>query len=233
MKTSHTLAALVLATAALAATAGPADTAAALRGEVLEAKEAGEYSYLRLKTAEGEVWAAVMKAPVKVGNVVTVGDPMTMSNFESKALKKTFDKIVFGSLVNVGAAGTMGTAAQPALPAGMAAAVPALKVAKASGANARTVADVHAAKAKLKDAPVTVRGRVVKVNAGIRGMNWLHLQDGSGSAANGSDDLIVVTPEMANVGDTVTIKGTVRTDVKVGPGYEYAVLVDGATVAAK
>jgi hypothetical protein len=167
---------------------------------------------------------------VKLGSVVTVGDPMTMSNFESKALKKTFDRIVFGTLVNVGAAGT---APQPSLPAGMAAAAPALKVAKASGANARTVADVHAGKAKLKDGTVTVRGRVVKVNAGIRGMNWLHLQDGSGSAANGSDDLIVVTSEMANVGDTVTIKGTVRTDVKVGPGYEYAVLVDGATVALK
>lgn len=230
MKTTHTLAALVLATAAFAAAAGPADSSAPLRGEVLEAKEVDAYTYLRLKTAEGEVWAAVMKAPVKTGSVVTVGDPMTMSNFESKALKKTFDKIVFGTLVNVGAAGT---AMQPALPGAVAAAAPALKVAKASGANARTVADVHAGKAKLKDGTVTVRGRVVKVNAGIRGMNWLHLQDGSGSAANGSDDLIVVTQEMANVGDTVTIKGTVRTDVKVGPGYEYAVLVDGATVAAK
>ena len=230
MKIHTTLAAFVLAAAAFAAAAGPADSSAPLRGEVLEAKEAGEYAYLRLKTAEGEVWAAVMKAPVKVGNVVTVGDPMMMSNFESKALKKTFDKIIFGTLVNVGAAGT---AAQPAMPSVMAAAGPAVKVAKASGADARTVADVHAGKAKLKDGTVTVRGRVVKVNAGIRGMNWLHLQDGSGSATNGSDDLIVVTPQMANVGDTVTIKGTVRTDVKVGPGYEYAVLVDGATVALK
>jgi hypothetical protein len=225
MKTHTTLAALVLAAAAFAAAAGPADASAPLRGEVLEAKEVDAYTYMRLKTAEGEVWAAVMKAPVKTGSVVTVGDPMTMSNFESKALKKTFDRIVFGTLVNVGAAGT---AAPPALAAG-----PGPKVAKASGANARTVADVHASKAKLKDGTVTVRGRVVKVNAGIRGMNWLHLQDGSGSAANGSDDLIVVTQEMANVGDTVTIKGTVRTDVKVGPGYEYAVLVDGATLAAK
>ncbi|EHR73595.1 hypothetical protein BurJ1DRAFT_4809 [Burkholderiales bacterium JOSHI_001] len=230
MKIHTTLAALVLAAAATAAAAGPADASAPLRGEVLEAKEVDAYTYLRLKTAEGETWAAVMKAPVKVGNVVTVGDPMTMANFESKALKKTFDKIVFGTLVNVG---TAGTAPQPALPSAVAPAAPAVKVAKASGADARTVADVHAGKAKLKDGTVTVRGRVVKVNAGIRGMNWLHLQDGTGAAANGSDDLIVVTPQMANVGDTVTIKGTVRTDVKVGPGYEYAVLVDGATVALK
>jgi tRNA U54 and U55 pseudouridine synthase Pus10 len=91
---------------------------------------------------------------------------------------------------------------------------------------------VHGAKAKLKDQPVTVRGRVVKVNSGIRGMNWLHLNDGTGKAADGSDDLIVVTRETANVGDTVTIKGTVRTDVKVGPGYEYAVLVNDASLVA-
>ena len=223
MKTHRLLASLVLAVSALVATGAHAD--APLRGEVLEAREVDAYTYLRLKTAEGETWAAVMKAPVAVGSVVTVGDPMVMSNFESKGMQRRFDRIVFGTLV--------GAAPGAALPMPQVATGPTVKVAKASGKDARTVAEVHGSRAKLKDKAVTVRGRVVKVNTGIRGMNWLHLNDGTGAAADGSDDLIVVTREMANVGDTVTIKGTVRTDVKVGPGYEYAVLVNDATVAAK
>jgi hypothetical protein len=71
---------------------------------------------------------------------------------------------------------------------------------------------------------------VVKVNAGILGKNWLHLQDGSGSAADGTNDVLVTTQDAAAVGDVVTARGTVRTDVNLGMGYAYAVVIDEATV---
>lgn len=71
---------------------------------------------------------------------------------------------------------------------------------------------------------------MAKVNNGIMGKNWLHLQDGSGSAAGGTNDILVTTKDSAVVGDVVIIKGTVRTDVKLGAGYEYAVLIEDATV---
>ena len=32
------------------------------------------------------------------------------------------------------------------------------------------------------------------------------------------------------MGDVVLVKGTVRTDVKVGPGYDYAVLIENASL---
>ena len=32
------------------------------------------------------------------------------------------------------------------------------------------------------------------------------------------------------VGDVITIQGTVRTDVQLGAGYDYAVLVENATL---
>ena len=41
----------------------------------------------------------------------------------------------------------------------------------------------------------------------------------------------MITSDKAAVGDVVTVKGTVRTNVVVGPGYEYDVLVDSATVS--
>jgi hypothetical protein len=40
---------------------------AALAGEVLEVKDVESYTYLRIKTKDGETWAAVGKAPVKKG----------------------------------------------------------------------------------------------------------------------------------------------------------------------
>jgi hypothetical protein len=85
-------------------------------------------------------------------------------------------------------------------------------------------------KAALKDKAVLVRGQVVKINVGILGKNWLHLQDGSGSTAEGTNDILVTTKDEAAVGDIVTARGTVRTDVNLGSGYVYAVLIDDAAV---
>ena len=71
-----------------------------------------------------------------------------------------------------------------------------------------------------------MQARVVKINANIRGVNWIHLRDGSGSAADGTNDLIVTTTDELKVGDTVTMKGIVRTDKDLGAGYKYKVLVE-------
>jgi hypothetical protein len=110
------------------------------------------------------------------------------------------------------------------------AAAAAAPVPKATGADARTVAEVVLGKAGLKDKAVVIRARVVKVNNGIMGKNWLHLQDGTGQAKDGSHDILVTSRDTAAVGDIVTARGTVRTDVTVGPGYAYAVLVEDASV---
>lgn len=219
----------------------------AISGEVLESRDVDAYTYLRLKTAQGEVWAAVMKAPVKKGAQVTVGNASVMNGFASRTLNKTFDHIVFGSLVDPKAAPAAAAKADPkatttaAAPAGAGALPPghpkseivAMKtepVPKATGADARTVAEVWKGKSSLKDKPVTVRARVVKVNNGIMGKNWVHVRDGSGSAADGSDDILVTTKDAASLGDVVLVKGTVRTDVKLGGGYDFAVLIEDAAV---
>jgi hypothetical protein len=201
-----------------------------LKGEVLETQNVEGYTYLRLKTAQGEAWAAVPTTPVKKGAQVTIGNPVVMQNFESKTLKKTFDKIVFGQVVEPGAPLATPLGAAPPVPAAAPAAGPAIKVAKATGADAKTVAEVVTGKATLAGKTVLVRGQVVKVNSGILGKTWLHLQDGSGSAVNGTNDILVTTKDGVAVGDVVQAKGTVRTDVTVGPGYAYAVLIEDAVV---
>lgn len=203
-----------------------ASAASAITGEVLEVKDVDSYTYLRLKTKDGETWAAVSTAAVKVGSKVTITNPMVMQNFESKTLKKTFPSIVFGTLGGTGK-DTM------AAHAGMNKPAPdttPIKVAKASGANARTVAEVATKSAELKDKPVVVSGKVVKYNPSIMGKNWIHLRDGSGDAAKETNDILVTTAAKANVGDVVTVSGIVRTNKDFGSGYTYKVLIEDATL---
>jgi hypothetical protein len=214
-----------------AGAAPPAPTQGApLVGTVLEVKDVDQYTYLRLRTKEGEVWAAVPTAPVKVGADVTIASPQTMSGFHSKSLNRTFDRIVFGTLGSRdGQAASPDIAAMHAA-AGKAQAVPAVKVEKAKGPNAQTVAGIMTGASSLKDKPVTVRGQVVKFTADVMGKNWLHLRDGTGSGADGSNDVLVVTGNTANVGDVVLVSGMVRTDRDLGSGYTYKVLVEDAKV---
>jgi hypothetical protein len=62
------------------------------------------------------------------------------------------------------------------------------------------------------------------------GKNWLHLRDGSGAAGAGTNDILVTSKDVAAVGDVVLVKGVIRTDVKLGAGYDYDVLIENATL---
>jgi hypothetical protein len=225
--------------------------AASLKGKVVERLDAPPYSYLRLQTAQGEAWAAVPKTEIANGQEVTVSGAMPMTGFESKTLKRKFDTVYFGTIGGDAAQGqAQAPAAAPAAMGGeamggqmggpnmaaqhaAAAAGPTevadVKVAKASGADARTVAEIHAQRTALKEKPVTLRGKVVKFNEGIMGRNWIHLRDGTGTAGK-DNDITVTTGDRASIGDVVLVKGTVRIDKDFGSGYAYPVIVEDAKV---
>lgn len=190
-----------------------------VKGEVLEVIDVESYTYLRLKTKDGETWAAVGREQVSKGSEVTIENAMVMNDFESKSLKKTFKTIVFGTLGGAGIA----AAARPVD-------IGDVHVARASGAHAHTVAEIVSGAAELKGKPVLVRGKIVKYNAGIMGRNWIHLRDGSGKDADNSNDILVTTHAQARAGDIVTVKGTVRNDKDFGAGYSYKVLIEEATL---
>ncbi|MDR2239962.1 MAG: hypothetical protein LBE33_05910 [Zoogloeaceae bacterium] len=127
-----------------------------------------------------------------------------------------------------------GPAASRDLPAGHPSVNPAaeigdVRVSKASGPNAKTVEEIIAQRAQLKDKPVVVRGKVVKFLSGIMNKNWLHLRDGTGDEAKGTNDILITTSGEAKPGEVVIVNGTVRTDKDFGSGYAYDVMVeDGA-----
>ena len=81
----------------------PSDTApaaeAAVSGTVLETMDASDYTYVRVKTAKGEIWAAAGKFKVAVGDKVSVPLNMQMDNFHSNSLNRTFPVIYFAARI--------------------------------------------------------------------------------------------------------------------------------------
>jgi len=235
MKLFLVVLAVLWASAGLAAEKPAAPLRASLSGKVLEVQHAGSFTYLRVKTKDGETWAATTRAPIDKGAEVRLVNTIVMTDFESKSLKRKFDKIVFGELAGTGADASRRRSEVAAAHAGVATA-PALgdvKVPKASGPDARTIAEIVTGRAALKDKTVLVRGKVVKYNPGILGRNWIHLRDGSGSASDKTYDVLVTSKNEVKIGDIVLVKGVVRTDKDFGAGYSYPVMIEATEVASK
>jgi len=206
-----------------------------LTGKVLEVQHTKSATYLRLQTPKGEIWAATQGPDVKKGMDVTLEETMIMTDFQSTALNRKFEKIVFGRLQGTGTNAPHARTDLAAVHAGIGTApeVADVKVAKASGPIARTVAEIVNGKATLKDQTVLVRGKVVKYNPGILGKNWIHLRDGSGWAAERTNDVLVTSKSATKIGDVVLVKGVVRTDQDFGAGYSYPVMIEAIELAVK
>jgi hypothetical protein len=93
-----------------------------------------------------------------------------------------------------------------------------------------TIAAVWKDRAARAGTTITVRGKIVKYNGGILGVNWMHLQDGSGSAADGSNDLTITSETEAHVGDEITATGTLVINRDIGSGYQYGAIIERARV---
>ncbi len=205
-----------------------------LSGTVVQTMNGGGYSYINIQKKDGEkVWLAVQEAKVALGDYVSFIDGMVMKNFESKALKRTFDSIIFSSgivpIKNDVSPAPSGQKEKKGS-GGAAAEKEKISVAKAEGPNAYTVEEIYKKSAKLDKKTVVVRGKVVKSATGIMKKTWLHLQDGTGSAGKKNNDLVCTTRGTAEVGDTVTVTGTLAKDRDFGSGYKYGVIVEDGVI---
>jgi hypothetical protein len=206
-----------------------ADGAQTAEGTVLETMDAGKYTYVRVKTATSEIWAASSPFKVAVGDQVIVPLDSPMEKFHSPSLNRDFALIYFAPAIRH--AGEAAPAAGPHSPTTAQAGPVTEAIPAAPGG--KTIADVWANRKTLAGKSVTVRGKIVKFNGGILGTNWMHIQDGSGSAKDGTNDLTVTSDGGAGIGDVVTATGTIAIDKDFGAGYAYAVILEKATVVVK
>jgi hypothetical protein len=105
-----------------------------------------------------------------------------------------------------------------------------VKIAKASGDNGYTVAELYAKGKEIDKQKVRVHAKVVKVSTHIMGKNWIHLQDGTGAANDGTHDLVATSQQEPKVGEIVTVEGVLYADKDFGAGYRYDVIIEEATV---
>lgn len=91
----------------------------------------------------------------------------------------------------------------------------------------KTIETLYKEKTELKGQQVQLQGKVVKVNEQIMGKNFIHIQDGTGN--NETGDLTITSQELPQMGDEVTVTGTVVLDLDLGSGYMYPLIVEKAT----
>ena len=226
---------------------------AAGRGKVGEKMDVSSYTYVRLDDGSGnETWAAIPKTQLEIGEQITLTGGTVMRNFNSKALNRTFDSIIFATGV-IRAAGDKNAQRQAATMAGSdvtrsgiaahdltsqsrggssraTAPFTNLKVEKSTAQNGYTVGELFAKAASLNGQKVTVKGQVVKVNPNIMGKNWIHIQDGTGDPAKSTHDLVVTSAGIAEKGAIVSVEGILAADKDFGSGYRYDVIVEDAVL---
>jgi len=212
---------------------------AGVTGSVVETMNSAGYTYVKVDDGQKKIWAAAPEFSVTVGDNVIVPDGMPMNNYHSKSLNRDFEVVYFvDSILNPNT--DFAPAADAVLPGGhpstqvaaaASAAIDLSGITKATGG--KTVAEVNAGKAELSGQEVFLRGKVVKYNAQIMGKNWLHIQDGSGDASDGSNDITVTTATEAKLGDTVLLTGKVSLDKDFGSGYKYALIIEDAKVTVE
>jgi len=105
-----------------------------------------------------------------------------------------------------------------------------IKVSKAVGEDAYTIEEIYSKKEELSQKTITVRAVVVKFMPQIMEKNWIHIQDGTGSAEKGNNDIAVSTLETAKIGDEVIIKGTLGIDKDFGMSCAFGMLIEEASI---
>ncbi len=201
-------------------------------GKVAETMNAGGYTYVKLEGASGDVWAAAPETVVKVGDSVAYTGGISMPEFRSNTLDRTFALVYLVSAFTINgaaAAKTPSALGAKTNPGPSAADVDLTGIAKAEGG--MTVAEVFAGQDGLAGKEVTLRGKVVKYNGGIMGSNWIHLRDGSG--AEGTNDLTITTNATSQVGATIVVKGKVTLNKDFGAGYKYAIIIENASITVE
>jgi len=75
--------------------AKPQAAAGPITGKVVETAEAGGYTYICLENNGEKTWVATQPMQVEIGSQLSLKPGAVMSNFASRSLNRTFEKIIF------------------------------------------------------------------------------------------------------------------------------------------
>ena len=193
--------------------------------EVIDVENGGDYLYLNVNEGDKSYWMAIPSRTVTKGETYYYNGGMLMKDFESKHLKKSFDKIIFAEGIRsiekeidisdqktseVYKKGSNDIVEDD------------LNIDKPEGGVSleELIKDKNMYATKL----VKVRGKVIKINNGILDKNWIHISDGT--SFDNKKSLTVTSQEMVKVGDTVSFEANLTLNKDFGYGYIYDILLE-------
>ena len=189
-------------------------------GVIKDVIHGGGYTYLEIEDAKKSYWIAVEGVEIPKGLEVRFEEEMRAKNFQSKALNRTYDELMFASNLqhrtNVSEKGNL------ALITDVVERSPYQKE------GSMNVKEVLQKRPTLNGKTIAIRGKVVKASQNIMGRNWVHIQDGTGEGSE-VGRIVFTSKELPKVGDIVTASGVVAIDKDFGSGYIYKIIVENAT----
>ncbi|MBK8548039.1 MAG: hypothetical protein IPL63_11900 [Saprospiraceae bacterium] len=148
------------------------------------------------------------------------------TNFESKEFNRTFDTIFLVSHIidaNEHPGGNLPQSGGTVSPSVMTETTTSMPVAK----DAVSLKNLFADPKKYDGKIITVSGEITKVNNGIMGRNWVHMNDGSKNKGK-NIDLTITTQMNIPVGAKVALSGKIVLNKDFGAGYRYDVIMEEA-----
>ena len=222
----RTLKILLIAVMAIATGCSNPSGDGAVTVKVKAVEQVANYTYLLVKGKGPEYWIAVSSTEIEVGESITYEGGMLMENFHSKELDRTFEKVLFLD-------GLEGN--QPSPMGGMGGTTQGsdintdrLETKIEAVAGTVSIAELYANPAAYEGKSIRVKGEVAKFNPNIMERNWIHLQDGTDF--EGKYDLTITSQEGFVVGQVLTLEGILALNRDFGYGYNYAILLEKATV---
>lgn len=191
-----------------------------------EVLQTDRYTYLNVTEGTQTFWIATAKKEAAKGKAYLYKGGLMKTNFESLEFKRTFDTIyLVGNIIDATehpGGNIAGTAPENT-------SVPSSSnsVANKPVKDAVKLSELFKNKAKYDGQVITVSGTCVKVNNGIMGRNWIHIEDGSKTGGKPLD-LTITTNLNIPLGSKIAMTGKIALNKDFGAGYRYDIIMEDA-----
>ncbi|PCJ81232.1 MAG: hypothetical protein COA49_05845 [Bacteroidetes bacterium] len=175
----------------------------------VEVLQASKYSYLKVEgegaglTESDAYWIATLKGDFVVGENYKYTGRLLKSNFDSKELSRSFDKIYLVSFIEKEIGGSP---------------------LNSTSEGVVSISEIVNSPFDFAGKTVRVHGLISKVNESIMDRNWIHIKDGSAD----DYDFVVTSEVSVPTGHSVTFEGVISTNKDFGAGYIYELLMEDA-----
>lgn len=207
--------------------------ASANQAKVVDAIDAGIYTYVRLNENGKVFWAAINSRPIEIGQSYTYSDATMMLDFESKQLGRTFDTVMFIQHFDIAKSMESGNMHagefKKSDPHSHTKTRQQEEIEVSAPGEGYTIQNVYDQGKALAGQQITVRGEVVKISQNIMKRHWIHIQDGSRSGNNYDLTITTSKPIDFKVGDVLTFSGVLSVDKDFGSGYFYTAIMEQAS----